>query len=63
MFELPSMWSIVISTIVFFFAMWYFRRLLEEQGISKGMTRSLLIFVLAYMASWGVGVIVDWLVK
>lgn len=63
MFELPSMWNIIVSTFVFFLALWYFRRLLDEQGIPKGMTRSLFIFVLAYMASWGVGVIVDWLLK
>jgi len=41
MFELPSMWSIMISTIVFFIAVWYIKRLLDEQGIPKGMTRSL----------------------
>jgi hypothetical protein len=63
MFELPSMWNIIVSTFVFFFAVWYFRRILDEQGIPKGMTRSLFIFVLAYMVSWGVGLIVDWLQK
>ncbi|MDH2916545.1 MAG: hypothetical protein PXX77_06660 [Gallionella sp.] len=60
MFELPSMWNIVVSTIVFFIAAWYFNRLLDEQGISKGMTRGLSVFVLAYLVSWGSGEFVDW---
>lgn len=45
--ELPSIWNIVISTIVFFVAVWYFNRLLNEQGVPKGRTRDLLMFVLA----------------
>lgn len=61
MFEIPSVWNIVVSTVVFFIAVWYFRRFLDEQGIPKGITRSLLIFVLAYMVSWGAGTIVDWI--
>jgi hypothetical protein len=60
MFELPSIWNIVISTLVFVVAVWYFNRLLDEQGITKGMARGLSIFVLAYMVSWGSGEIVDW---
>lgn len=63
MFKLPSMWNIIISTIVFFIAVWYFRRLFEEQGMPKGMMRSLLIFVLAYMVSWGAGEGIDWIQK
>jgi hypothetical protein len=62
MFELPSIWNIVISTLVFVVAVWYFTRLLEEQGIPKGMTRGLSVFVLAYLVSWGSGELVDWLV-
>lgn len=61
MFELPSMWNIVVSTIVFFVALWYLRRFFDEQGIPKGMTRSLSIFVLAYIVSWGSGAIVVWI--
>lgn len=60
MFELPSMWNLIISTIVFFIAIWYIRRFLDEQGIPKGMTRSLLTFTLAYLISWGAGEAVDW---
>lgn len=60
MFTLPSMWNLIISTIVFIIAAWYFRRYLEEQGIPKGMTRGLLVFILAYVVSWGAGEVVDW---
>jgi len=60
MFSLPSIWNLVISTIVFFMAVWYIRRYLEEQGIPKGMTRGLLVFILAFLVSWGAGEAVDW---
>lgn len=58
--QLPSIWNIVISTFVFFVAVWYFNRWLNEQGIPKGMTRGLTVFVLAYLVSWGCGELVDW---
>ena len=60
MLTLPSMWNLIISTIVFFMAVWYFRRYLEAQGIPKGMTRGLLVFILAFLVSWGAGEAVDW---
>lgn len=60
MFVLPSMWNLIISTLVFFLAAWAIRRFLEEQGIPKGMTRGLVVFVLAYLVSWGAGEGVDW---
>jgi len=60
MFALPSMWNLIISTIVFFIAAWYFHRMLAEQGIPKGMTRGILVFTLASIVSWGAGVAVDW---
>jgi hypothetical protein len=60
MFTLPSMWNLIISTIVFFMAVWYIRRYLEEQGVPKGMTRGLLVFILAFLVSWGAGEAVDW---
>ncbi|HEX5363959.1 MAG TPA: hypothetical protein VFW59_06800 [Gallionella sp.] len=61
MFALPSLWNLLISTIVFFIAAWYIHRYLDEQGIPKGMTRGLLVFVLASVVSWGAGEAVDWL--
>jgi predicted PurR-regulated permease PerM len=60
MFELPSMWNLIISTIVFVIAAWYLRRYLDEQGIPKGITRSLLVLVLASFVSWAAGGVVDW---
>ncbi|MDD2699782.1 MAG: hypothetical protein PHH36_00960 [Sideroxydans sp.] len=60
MLELPSIWNIVISTVVFFASAWYFNRWLNEQGLPKGMTRGLAVFVLAYLVSWGAGGLVDW---
>ena len=59
-FELPSMLNLVISTLVFFIAAWYIRRYLDEQGIDKGLTRSVLVFSLASLVSWGAGEAVDW---
>jgi hypothetical protein len=60
MFTLPSLWNIIISTIVFVVAAWYIRRWLEGQGLQHGMTRGLLVFILAYIVSWGAGATVDW---
>ncbi len=57
---LPSMPNLVISTIVFIIAAWFARRYLEEQGIPKGMTRGVVIFVFASLVSWGAGDLVDW---
>lgn len=60
MFTLPSMWNIIISTLVFVIAAWWIRRFLEAQGIPKGMARGLLVFLLAYAVSWASGELVDW---
>ena len=60
MFTLPSMWSLIVSVVVFFVAVWYFRRYLDELEIPKGMTRGMLVFTLAYLMSWGAGKAVDW---
>ncbi len=60
MFELPSVWNIVISTIVFMVAAWLIRRWLEEHGMSKSMVRGLVVFILAYAVSWASGEVVDW---
>ncbi len=60
MFSLPSMWNLVISTIVFFIVAWYVRRFLEEQGFNNGKKRDLLVFVFASLVSWGAGEGADW---
>ena len=54
------MLSLIISTLVFFFAAWYFKRYLDGQGIPKGMTRALLIFTLAALVAWGAAALVNW---
>lgn len=61
MFALPSMWNLIISTLVFIVAAWYLRRYLDELGVTKGMSRGLIVFVLASLVSWGAGEIVDWI--
>jgi hypothetical protein len=60
MFSLPSVWNLVISTIVFIAAAWYLRRYLDAQGIPHSAVRGLLVFVLAYIVSWGSGEATDW---
>jgi hypothetical protein len=59
MFTLPSIWNIIISTVVFFVAAWYIRQKLESFGLEKSMMRGLLVFLLAYIVSWGAGAIID----
>jgi hypothetical protein len=54
------MLNLILSTIVFFVAAWFANRYLDEQGIPKGMTRGVLVFVLASLVSWGAGEMVDW---
>lgn len=58
---LPSVWNLLISTLVFFIAAWYVRRYLDEQGIPAGTTRGILVFTLASVVSWGAGAAVDWI--
>lgn len=54
------MLNLIISTIVFLIAAWYFNRYLDEQGIPKGMTRGVLVLALASLVSWGAGAMVNW---
>ena len=60
MLTLPSIWNLVISTIVFIIAVGNLNRILDAKEISKGTIRSLSVFALAYLLSWGSGEIVDW---
>ncbi len=46
------MLSFVLSLIAFAVATYYLRRYLDDLGIAKGMTRSVLIFSLALLASY-----------
>ena len=60
MFTLPSIWNLIVSTIVFIIAAWYVHRYLDEQEMPKGMTRGLLVLTLASLVSYGSGEAVDW---
>ena len=60
MFTLPSVWNLVISSLVFIVAARYCQRYLEVQGLPCSMTRGLLVFIFASFVSWGSGELVDW---
>jgi hypothetical protein len=51
--------SLVVSTVAFFVASYFIKRHLDEIGIPKGMTRSIVIFVLALGVAYGVAFLVD----
>ena len=52
------MLSLVVSTVVFFAATYYIRRWADANDFPKGMSRSICIFVVALVISYGVA----WLV-
>ncbi len=60
MFTLPSIWNLVISTVVFVWTAKQIRVFLDSQGLTTGTTRSLLVFTVASLLSWGTGEAVDW---
>jgi hypothetical protein len=53
------MLSLALSTIAFFVSIYFLRRYLENMGIPKGVTRSVLIFSLALAISYVVALAVD----
>jgi hypothetical protein len=53
------MLSLALSTVAFFVASFFIKRYLEDMGIPKGMTRGLVVFVLALAAAYGVAFLVD----
>ena len=54
------MLNLIVSTFVFFVAAWFLNRYLDNQDIPKGMMRTMLVFTLAAMLSWGSGELADW---
>jgi predicted PurR-regulated permease PerM len=60
MLTLPTLWNLIISTLAFFISAWYINRFLNQHGIPRGMTRGILVLVLASLAAWGTGVAADW---
>lgn len=55
------MTSFVLSTVAFFVAAFFLNRYLDEMGINKGMTRAVLVLVLASTVSLGVSLSMGWL--
>jgi len=53
------MLGLILSTVTFFVAAFFIKRRLEGMGIPKGMTRGLVVFVLAAAAAYGVAFLVD----
>ncbi len=60
MFTLPSLWNLIISTLVFFITAKYLHIYLESQGLAKGMVRGTLVFTVASLISCGSEDMVDW---
>ena len=56
------MLSFFLSTIAFFVAGFFIRRYLDDMGVPKGMTRGLVVFVIALAAAYAVAWIVDLIV-
>lgn len=54
------MLNMILSTLAFFVAAWYINRYLDEQEIAAGMTRRILVIVLASVVSFAVGLGVDY---
>jgi hypothetical protein len=53
------MLSFFLSTDAFFVAGFFIRRYLDDMGVPKGMTRGLVVFVIALAAAYAVAWIVD----
>ena len=51
--------SLVISTVAFFVAIYFIKRRLDGIGVPKTAARSLVVFVLALAAAYGVAFLVD----
>lgn len=51
--------ELILSTIAFFVAVHYLRRYLDEWDMPRGMTRSILIFLIATIVSTGVSSVVE----
>ena len=53
------MLSFAVSMVAFLVTSVFLKRYLEGMGIPKGMTRGLLVFVLALAVAYGVAFLVD----
>lgn len=57
------MTSLISSTVAYFIAAYYLKRYLDDSGIPKGLTRSMVVFVLALAIAYGVAALVDWVLS
>ena len=57
------MLSLVVSTIAFLVAGYYLRRYMDDADMPNGMTRSILIFSIALIASYLVALAVDYILN
>jgi len=55
--------NLVVSTVAYFIAAFFLKRRFDEVGIPKTMARGLVIFAVAMLVSYGVGVVVDLVVS
>jgi len=60
LFTLPSMWNLIISTIVFSIVAKYVHVHLHKRGIPEGKKRNLWVLAVASLLSWGAGEAADW---
>lgn len=60
MFSLPSIWNLIISTIVFSIAAKYIHSHFHRRGIPEGQKRNLWVLGIASLLSWGAGDAADW---
>lgn len=51
--------GLVISTVAYFAATFFLKRKLDEMDVPRGMTRSIVIFVLAMGAAYGAAFLAD----
>jgi Na+-driven multidrug efflux pump len=51
--------SLIVSTVAYFVAAFYIKRYLDDSEIPKGLTRTLVILVLALAIAYGVAALVD----
>ena len=60
MFQLPSIWNLIVSTIAFSVAAKYIHSHFHRRGIPEGQNRNLWVLGIASLLSWGAGDAADW---
>lgn len=56
------MTSFIASTVAYFIAAYFIKRYLDDSGIPKTLTRSIVILVLALAIAYGVAALIDWVI-